>query len=252
MKEERINLKKLMISREVLILKQIKERKQIDTDSQDRCCESYEETMTERLKKKGVAYLTDGELVSVLLGREDTEFARRLLAECGGIRGLFSKEWNELWQMQSLQGADIAVILIAVEILRRHLREEMIGKNILSDPKTVIDYLNASMRDGKREVFKVIYLNKANCVIGEDDLFTGTVDETAVHPREVVKSALDRNATGLVLTHNHPSGRILPSREDQEMTRRIQSVCQPLGIKVLDHIIVGDNQYFSFNEQNLL
>src|SRR3989338_2729423 len=104
------------------------------------------------------------------------------------------------------------------------------------------------MRDRKKEVFKVLFLNKANRIIDEADLFEGTVDEAAVHPREVVKAALDRHATAIILVHNHPSGRVEPSAEDRGITGKLQSACSAVGIKILDHLIVGDNQYFSFRE----
>lgn len=211
----------------------------------------------EKLAANGTGALSDAELVAILLrtgikGKDAIAMARELLAQFGGLRGLLSIDSNELRKIKGLGSAKIAALVSATEIARRQLKEEIVGKNILRDPKSVMDYLYSSLRDRKREVFKVIYLNKANCIIAEEDLFEGTVDETAVHPREVVKSALAKSATGIVLVHNHPSGRVVPSREDQEMTRRIQSLTTPLGIKVLDHIIVGDNQYFSFNEQNLL
>ena len=211
----------------------------------------------EKLAASGTGALSDAELVAILLrtgikGKDAIAMARELLTQFGGLRGLLSIDLNELQKIKGLGAAKIAALISATEIARRQLKEEIVGKNILRDPKSVMDYLYSSLRDRKREVFKVIYLNKANCIIAEEDLFEGTVDETAVHPREVVRSALAKSATGIVLVHNHPSGRAVPSREDQEMTRRIQSLTTPLGIKVLDHIIVGDNQYFSFNEQNLL
>lgn len=248
-KGEVINLTDLMISREQLILDQIKNE---EKNQQGKVCESEEESLTGRLRTKGVNALTDSELVSLLLARSEPSFARQLLAQSGGLRGLFSKGWNELWNIEELRGADIAVLLSAVEIFRRYLREEMMSKNVLREPKSVLEYLTGTLRDEKKEIFKVLFLNKANQIIADEDLFTGTVDETAVHPREVLKAALDHHATGIILVHNHPSGRTVPSREDQEITRRLQSVTNSLGIKILDHIIVGDNQHFSFAEQNLL
>ena len=103
-----------------------------------------------------------------------------------------------------------------------------------------------------REIFKVLFLDKALRIMGERDLFYGTVDEAAVHPREVVKAALEFNASNLVLTHNHPSGKVEPSREDYEITQKIKAACQTVAIRVLDHIIIGENQYFSFSERSQL
>ena len=207
--------------------------------------------------ESGAEVLSDAELIAILLrngvkGKDAISMARELLSQFGGLRGLCSLDQRELKQVKGLGNAKIAALLCATEIARRQLKEEIMGKNMLRDPKSVMDYLYSSMRDKKNEIFKVLFLNKANCIIGEENLFEGTVDETVVHPREVVKSALEKNATGIVLVHNHPSGRIFPSREDQEITRRLISICNPMGIRVLDHLIVGDNQYYSFNEHNLL
>lgn len=211
----------------------------------------------ERLIQNGIGSLSDAELVAIQLragikGKDAIALARELLARFGGLRGLLSVGRHELKQIKGLGDAKIAALLSAIEISKRQLKEEIIGKNIVRDPKSVMDYLYSTLRDKKREVFKVLFLNKANCIIAEEDLFEGTVDETAVHPREVLKAALEKSATGLILVHNHPSGRIFPSREDQEITRKLQSICMPVGVKILDHIIVGDNQYFSFSERNLL
>ncbi len=211
----------------------------------------------ERLIEKGAHALSDAELLAVLLrngirGKNAIEFARELLHQFGGLRGLLSLGWGELKEVKGLGLAKIATLLAAREIARRQLKEELIGKHFARDPQSVLDYLYSALRDKKHEVFKVIFLNKANRILAEEDLFKGTVDETVIHAREIVKAALEHQATGLILVHNHPSGRIQPSPEDREITRKLQSACSTVSVKILDHIIVGDNQYFSFSEHNLL
>ena len=211
----------------------------------------------ERLIKNGVSSLSDAELLAILLrsgirGKDAITLARELLSRFGGLRGLLAVGWTELKQIKGLGQAKITAFLAASEIARRQLKQELVGKNYVRDPQSVLDYLYSSLRDKKREVFKVLFLNKANRIIDEQELFGGTVDETAIHPREVVKAALDRHATAVVLIHNHPSGRVEPSTDDREITRKIEEACTAVSIKVLDHIIVGDNQYFSFSEQGLL
>ncbi|HXV27619.1 MAG TPA: DNA repair protein RadC, partial [bacterium] len=201
--------------------------------------------------------LSDAELIALLLrngvrGKDALGLARELLAEFGGIRGLFAVESKRLKTVKGLGPAKISSLLAVSEIGRRRLREEITGKPFLRDPQTVMSYLYASLRDKKKEVFKVLFLNKANCVVNDQDLFEGTLDETAVHLREIIKASLDHHASALILVHNHPSGRIEPSREDIEITRKIQNACQSVGIRILDHLIVGDNQYYSFSEQHLL
>lgn len=211
----------------------------------------------ERLIEHGVQSLSDAELLAILLrsgiqGKDAITLARELLSRFGGLRGLLAVGWPELKPIKGLGQAKITTFLAATEIARRQLRQELVGKNFIRDPQSVLDYLYSSLRDKKREVFKVLFLNKTNRIIDEQDLFEGTVDETAIHPREVVKAALERQATGLILIHNHPSGRVEPSVEDREITRKLEAACAAVSIKVLDHIIVGDNQYFSFSEQGLL
>jgi len=211
----------------------------------------------ERLLKSGVDSLSDAELVAILLrtgirDKDATQLARELLSHFGGLRGLMAVGIGDLSKVKGLGQAKIATLLAATEIAKRKLKEEIIGKNLIKDPQSVLAYLYTSLRDKKREVFKILFLNKANRVIDEQNLFEGTIDEASIHPREVVKSAIERHATNLVLIHNHPSGEVQPSIEDEEITKKVQSACSAVSIKILDHIIVGDNQYFSFKEHNLL
>jgi DNA repair protein RadC len=211
----------------------------------------------ERLIQNGSESLSDAELVAILLrsgipGKDSVQLARDLIGRFGSLRGLFSAGHGELRKIKGVGMARIAVLLAATEIAKRRLREDVIGRHMIRDPEAVMQYLTASLCDKKKEVFKVLFLNKGNRVIDECNLFEGTVDETAVHPREIVKAAIDRYATAVVLVHNHPSGRIDPSTEDRHITRKIQDACSSVSVKVLDHIIVGDKHYFSFREQGLL
>lgn len=211
----------------------------------------------ERLKQSGVAALSDAELLAILLrtglkGKDVLQLSRDILIETGGFRRLFSLSWDELKKVKGLGEVKIAQFLAVREIFSRQLREKILDKNAVQDPEAVLEYLSASMRDRKREVFKVLFLDKANHIIDARDLFEGTIDQTAVHPREVVKAALEIHATALILVHNHPSGKIEPSQEDRMLTGRLHSACAALGIRILDHLIVGDNQFFSFRENRLL
>lgn len=211
----------------------------------------------ERLIRHGAEALSDAELIAILLrngckGKDAIALGRELMERFGGLRGLVATSWRELAAIKGLGPAKAASLLAATEMARRQLRADALGKKVVRDPSSVVDYLTSCLRDKKKEVFKVLFLNKANRITDDQDLFHGTVDETLVHPREIVKAALERHATGVILVHNHPSGRVQPSEEDVSMTRRIIAACATVSIKVLDHIIVGDNQYFSFSEQGLL
>lgn len=211
----------------------------------------------ERIFRCGVEALSDAELVAVLLrtgvrGRDAVAFSRELLARFKGLRGLLGAEKAELAGTKGLGHAKVAAILAVNEMTRRRLREEVVGKSFIRDAGAVVEYLQAVLKDRKKEFFKVLFLDKGNRVTDDRDLFRGTVDEAAVYTREIVKTSLDCHATALVLVHNHPSGRVQPSREDLEITRKIRQACETVSIRVLDHIIVGDGQYFSFSEHRLL
>ncbi len=211
----------------------------------------------ERLMRGEASKLSEAELLALLLrsgvpGKDAVALGRELLNNFDGLRGLLQARTEQLKKIAGLGAAKIAGLLAVSELAQRYLREEMPGRDVIRDPQTVVDYLYAALRDRKREVFKVIFLDKANRVIGDSDLFIGTIDEAAVHPREVVKAALDRFATAVILVHNHPSGRVEPSPEDRRLTDKIKAACETVSIKVLDHIIVGDNQHFSFREAGLL
>ncbi len=211
----------------------------------------------ERLLKEGVQKLSDAELLAVLLrngikGKDAVTFARELLTQFDGLRGFFAAGEKELQKIKGLGGAKIATLIAATELIRRKLGQEIVGKNIIRDPESLLAYLQACLRDRKKEVFKVLFLNKAHRIIGEKDIFEGTVDETAVHPREVIQAALEHHATTLLVVHNHPSGRAEPSPDDRLTTQKLQAACSAVGIQLLDHLIIGDNRYFSFCEEGLL
>ncbi len=211
----------------------------------------------EKILSKGGDALSDAELLALMMGsgppgQDVVTWARDVLTESRGLRGLLSLQSRELQKIRGLGKARAALLLAIPEIIKRQLREDMIGKHAIKDPESVMQYLIATLRDQKKECFKVLFLDRGNRILDEADLFHGTVDQTAVHVREIIKAALERHATGIVLVHNHPSGRIEPSLEDRSMTSKIHGACAGIGISVLDHIIIGDNRYFSFREQHLI
>jgi DNA repair protein RadC len=202
-----------------------------------------------RALEKGIDALSDAELLSLILRKctyDQTEVgvALELLHKAGGLRQLFD--------LRDLPASQQVVLQAVREVGRRVLKQGMLGQNFVRSPQAVTDYLTVSLRDLKREVFKVIFLDKGLKILSEKDMFFGTIDEAAVHPREIVKEALLQNASSLVLVHNHPSGKTEPSREDYEITQKIKTACQTVSIRVLDHIIIGENQYFSFSERSQL
>ena len=202
-----------------------------------------------KIIERGPDALSDAELLSIILNRsthEKTEVgtAMDLLQRAGGLRKTFD--------LEDVSSREKVQLLAVREIGKRLLREGMMGQNFIRSPQAVNDYLTASLRDLKREVFKVLFLDKALRIIGDQDLFFGTVDEAAVNPREIVRAALFQNSSNIILCHNHPSGKVEPSREDYEITQKIKAACLTVSIRVLDHIIVGENSHFSFSERNAL
>lgn len=202
----------------------------------------------------GPEALSDAELLAIVLRHgikgQDVMFLSRLLIDrFGGLRGLGAAGKMELSQIKGLGRAKQSALLAISEIARRQLRESIQSKDVVRDPQSVLIYLKRVLQDKKIEVFKVLFLNKANAILHEQDLSHGTIDEAAVHPREIVKKALEYHAASVVLVHNHPSGRTEPSPEDMHLTRKIQTACESVSIKVLDHIIIGGDSYYSFREK---
>lgn len=211
----------------------------------------------ERLSRCGETSLSEAELIALLIrqgcaGKNGIALSQEILERFSGLRGVFSAGYEELLQVRGLGPAKTSALLAARELAKRYLREGIQDAKYVKDPRMLLDYLWFSLRDQPREIFKVIFLNKANRIIADEDMFSGTVDETAVHPREILRRALHYHATALILVHNHPSGKIQPSRDDHLITRKLKDICENVNIKILDHIIVGDNQYFSFSEQGVL
>lgn len=211
----------------------------------------------ERLFSQGASVLSDAELLGILFrsglpGKDAIQLSRELLIQFGSLRKLLAASQTQLLKTRGLGPAKISSLMACQEIAKRILRENVIGAPILCDPQMVMEYLYLSMRDRTTEVFKMIYLDKGNKVLYEEDLFEGTIDQTVVHVREVVKSALERHAAAVILVHNHPSGRTQPSIEDRAITGKIKTALATVGIQLLDHFIIGEGQFFSFKEHGLI
>ncbi len=211
----------------------------------------------ERLLARGAQALSDAELLAILFrtgfkGTDVLTLSRNLLAECGTFSKIFSMDAALLFKKKGLGAAKITLLQAIGEISRRQMFETLQKGDCVSEPSGVAAYLKMSLRGKERETFKVLFLDKANRIKEDVDLFTGTVDQAAVYPREIVRKALLLQAVAVILAHNHPSGRLEPSPEDIQVTSKIVSACRTVSIKVLDHIIVGGDGYFSFAEKGLL
>ena len=210
----------------------------------------------ERLLEAGPSALSDGELLGLLFGigsREKTavELAGEVISEAGGLHGLYDVSVHELMQVNGIGEAKACIILAAVELGRRIGQVRNPGRPVISSPADVERLLRGRIANLDRENFVVVLLNTKNEVIETSTVSVGTLGVSLVHPREVFKPAVRASAASVILAHNHPSGKVEPSREDREVTRRLGEAAEILGIEVLDHIIVGDG-YFSMKEHGIL
>jgi DNA repair protein RadC len=210
----------------------------------------------ERLLEAGPSALSDGELLGLLFGigsREKTavELAGEVLSEAGGLHGLYDVSVHELMQVNGIGEAKACIILAALELGRRIGQVRNPGRPVISSPADVERLLRGRIGNLDRENFVVVLLNTKNEVIETSTVSVGTLGASLVHPREVFKPAIRASAASVILAHNHPSGKVEPSREDREVTRRLGEAAGILGIEVLDHVIVGDG-YYSMKEHGML
>jgi DNA repair protein RadC len=215
-----------------------------------------EERPRERLLAAGADALSDAELVAVLLrtgvrGKSAVDLARELLKKFGGITRLLNAG-NELTQVSGLGPAKSAQFSAAIELARRSAEEKLREAAALTSPGAVRDYLRLAIGARPHEVFVCIWLDAQHRVIKFDEPFRGSLTQTSVYPREVVKMALAVNAAAVIFAHNHPSGVAQPSRADELLTANLREALALIEVKVLDHFVVAGNQAISFAERGLL
>ena len=216
-----------------------------------------EERPRERLLAKGAESLSDAELIAIFLrtgvkGRSALDIARELLVRFGSVSALFAADARALSGMTGLGDAKCAQLVAVMEVARRALRETMSRGNALSSPRTVRDFLRLKLQDRPHEVFAAVFLDAQNRVLAVEELFRGTLTQTSVYPREVVKRALHFNAAALIFAHNHPSGIAKPSRSDEALTQALKQALALVDVKVLDHFVIGGGAAMSFAERGLL
>jgi len=215
-----------------------------------------QERPRERLLALGPASLADAELVAILLrtgvkGKSAVDLARQLLARFGSVSALLEAGSTDA-EMPGLGGAKLAQLKAALELARRALKEEISSRDALSSPRAVRDYLRLTLAGREQEVFAVLLLDAQHRVIACEELFQGTLTQTSVYPREVVKCALKHNAAAVIFAHNHPSGIAEPSHADEILTRSLKSALALVDIQVLDHFIVAGARTMSFAERGLV
>lgn len=211
----------------------------------------------EKLLAKGVESLSDAELVAIFLrtgikGKSAVDLAREALRRCGSLCALFAADNREFCAVPGLGMAKYAQLQAVLEMARRALREKIVNGAALSSPHAVRDYLRLRLQGLPHEVFTGVFLDAQNRVLAVEDLFRGTLTQTSVYPREIVKRALHHNAAALIFAHNHPSGVAEPSRADEMLTVALKQALALVDVKVLDHFVIGSDAAMSFAERGLL
>jgi len=211
----------------------------------------------EKLLLKGPFALSDAELLAIFLrtgiaGKSAVDLARELLTKFGSLHHLFAAGEKEFCAVPGLGPAKFAQLKAVLEMARRGLEEQLVTGNALSSPKAVRDFLRLLLHGRQEEVFVAIFADAQNRVIATEELFRGTLTQTSVYPREIVKRALHFNAAAVIFAHNHPSGIAEPSRADESLTEALKRALLLVDVKVLDHFIVAGSSAMSFAERGLL
>lgn len=211
----------------------------------------------ERLLTHGPQALSEAELLAVFLrtglrGQTVLDLARSALQRFGGLNGLLGAPASQIKTLPGFGPAKVAQLQAVLELARRALHEDVKRSSLLNTPQSVRDYLRLRLATLPHEVFLALFLDAQNRLLVAEELFRGTLTQTSVYPREVVKQALRHNAAAVILAHNHPSGLAEPSRADELLTRALKDALALVDVRVLDHLIVAGNTSVSFAERGLL
>lgn len=203
-----------------------------------------------KLLAKGPKALTDAELLAIFLrvGRKGVnakQMAQELIDYFGGLGPLLKADQKVFCAAKGLGQAKFCQLQATLELTRRYLDEQLRTEDILTSPEKVMDYLAIQMRDNHREVFAVMLLDTRHRLIELLELFFGTISSASVHPREVAMVALEKNASSVIVAHNHPSGSAEPSRADILITKRLKSALEIIDVKLLDHFVIGKGEIVS-------
>lgn len=211
----------------------------------------------EKLLQRGASALSDTELLAIFLrvgvrGSSAVDLARNMLKEHGGLRQLLELDEAKFCATRGLGQAKYVQLQAVLELARRYLEETLQRGDVMQNAADTRRYLMARMRHHAHEVFACLFLDNKHRVIQYEELFFGTIDSSAVHPRQVVKRALHHNAAALIIAHNHPSGVAEPSHADETITLRLKEALAIIDVRLLDHIVVGDGQTVSLAERGVL
>ncbi|ACT47292.1 RadC family protein [Methylotenera mobilis] len=211
----------------------------------------------EKLIELGAEALSDAELLAIFLrvgvvGKSAVDLARDLLSQFGSLNGIFAASEDALSQVHGIGSSKYVQLQAIFEMSRRALNEQLQQRDVFQSPQQVRDYLVLKLGALPREVFMVLFLDAQNRLNAAEELFSGTLTQTSVYPREVVKRAMHHNAASVILAHNHPSGVAQQSAADELLTQQLKQALALVDVRVLDHFIVAGNQTLSFAERGLL
>ncbi len=210
----------------------------------------------EKLLKLGAEALDDVELIAIFLrtgikGMPVMQLSEEVLKTFGSLRGLLTADLIEFCSIKGLGKTQFIQLQATKEMTKRYLNQKIKISDVISEPWMAVLYLQSELESYEREVFMVIFLNNQHQVIKAEKMFFGTINQASVHPREIIKEALKCNAAAIIIAHNHPSGDCTPSESDRTLTKKIETICELVDIRFVDHIIVGKGDYFSFEEEKL-
>ncbi|MGY4830409.1 RadC family protein [Sphaerotilaceae bacterium SBD11-9] len=211
----------------------------------------------EKLLARGPAALADAELIALLLrtglkGTSVLQLSQNLLTDFGGLSGLLQAQPDDLKRIKGLGPAKRAEMSAVLELARRSLAQELMQRPVFDSPTRVKEYLRLQIGSRPHEVFVVLFLDAQNRLIRLEEMFRGTLTQTSVYPREVLKRALELGAAAVLLAHNHPSGAAEPSKADEFLTQTLNQALALIDVRVLDHLVVGQAEVVSFAERGLL
>jgi len=211
----------------------------------------------EKLIELGAEALSDAELLAIFLrvgvtGKSAVDLARDLLNQFGSLNGIFAATEHELSQVHGIGTSKYVQLQAIFEMSRRALSEQLQQRDVFKSPQQVRDYLVLKLGGLTREVFLVLFLDTQNQLVATEEMFTGTLTQTSVYPREVVKRALHHNAASVIFAHNHPSGIAQQSQADELLTKQLKQALALVDVRVLDHFIVAGNNTLSFSERGIL
>ena len=230
----------------------------MERDEWQRRGEGHRQRLRDKFLAQGIEAFTDAEIIELLLTfgtpRSDCkEAARALLTQFGSLPAVLDAAPVQLQQVKGVGPKNTFALHFIQGVARRYLHQRVVGKEYVRSSREVADYLIHSMRGLQHEVLTVVFLDAAHAVLDATVVAEGTVTVNTIYPRELVKAALARNASALVIAHNHPSGSLTPSRQDSELTRSLYLVCSFMHLDLLDHLIIGaGDQVYCFADQGLM